>query len=94
MVPTPPRLERRDETIHLTGTGMSREAVEQYVNPLIAQRVLTLGRQGWEPDGATDALSLWRQGRLSSRRHTSFWLDNHTYDPICVTLRVRRISTA
>lgn len=91
---TAPRLERKDDTIPLTGDKMGSDEIERYVNPLIQERLRTLFREGWEADGATDILTLWRQGRLASREHTSFWLDKHTYDLKSVTLRVRRISTA
>jgi hypothetical protein len=89
-----PRLERKDDTIRLTGEKMSQEAMEQYVNPLIQQRMQMLVQEGWEADGTVDLMMLWRQGRLACREHASFWLEAHTYSPTSVTVRVRRIATA
>lgn len=89
-----PELECRDETIRLTGEKLSPEAIEQYVNPLIQQRLQVLERAGWQADGATDVLTLWRQGRLRCREHASFWHDKSTYSVSSVTIRLRRISTA
>ena len=86
-----PRREGRDDTIRLSGKKMSPEAIEQYVNPLIQQRLALRAAEGWEADGATDAVSLWRQGRLACREHASFWMDTCTYSVTSVTIRVRRI---
>lgn len=88
------RLERKDDTIRLTGQDMELEAIEQYVNPLIQQRLRTLVRQGWEADGETDVRTLWNQGRLVCREHSSFWMGKHTYDLTSVAIRLRRIATA
>jgi hypothetical protein len=93
-VSAPPGREGRDETIRLTGEKLSPEAIEQYANPLIQQRVALLAKEGWKADGATDVLTLWRQGRLSCREHASFWRDTSTYSVTSVTIRLRRISTA
>ncbi|HLJ66614.1 MAG TPA: hypothetical protein VKX16_04570 [Chloroflexota bacterium] len=64
---------------------LSPEAIEQYVNPLIQQRLQLLVRAGWEADGATDVLTLWRQGRVSAREHASFWRDTSTYSVTALT---------
>lgn len=84
--------ERKDDMILLAEKKMSGEAIEQYVNPLIRQRLEILAREGWEADGPMDALALWRQGRLACRRDSSFWMDNHTYTLASVTIRLRRIN--
>lgn len=88
-----PTLEPRDVTIPLIGEKLSPEAIERYVNPLIQQRLQVLITEGWQAAGATDVLTLWRQGRLACREHASFWMDTHTYTVTSVTIRVRRIST-
>lgn len=94
MVTTTPWLERKDDTILLTGERMSPEAVERYVNPLIQQRLQVLLQDGWEADGAADVLTLWRHGCLACREHSTFWMDKRTYTLSSVTVRLRRISTA
>lgn len=91
---TGPPLEVRDETIGLLGKEMSPAQVEQYVNPLIQQRLKMLIGYGWEVGGATDARTLWRAGRLACREHASFWQDAETYDLTSVTIRIKRTSTA
>ena len=87
-----PRREGQDDTIPLAGEKMSTGAIEQYVNPLIQQRLAVLALEGWKADGATDVLTLWRQGRLACREHASFWMGTSTYSVTSVTIRVRRVS--
>ena len=84
-----PRREGRDVTIRLSGEKMSSEAIERYVNPLIEQRLQMLAREGWEADGATDVLTLWRQECLACRDGSSFWMGPSTYAVTSVTIRVR-----
>lgn len=91
--PTEQWRERKDDTIPLTGEKLSPEAIEQYANPLIQQRLAVLAQAGWEADGAVDVPTLWRQGRLACREHASFWNDTRTYSVASVTVRVRRMST-
>jgi hypothetical protein len=85
-----PRREGRDVTTRLNGDKMSPGGVERYVNPLIEQRLQILARDGWEADGATDVLTLWRQGSPACRERSSFWMGPSAYAVTSVTIRVRR----
>jgi hypothetical protein len=89
-----PLTERRDLTISLTGKGMTPAAVAASVDPLIREQLQRQTLEGWEVDGSTDVFTLWRSGNLRCRENSSFWLDNRTYSPVSVTLRLRRASTA
>src|ERR1051326_6511244 len=88
-----PWLERKDLLIPLSGTRMTADAIPAAVAPLIQAQLDRAAQTGWEVDGPTDVMTLWRAGRLDCREHATFWTGGRTYSLTLVTIRLRRRST-